>query len=217
MVQKAHFAVRDCKPPTFMHRVRAVSVNLRNSGLPFTVVPCLHQCNLYMERKLRRWKTQKCKPCFSAESPLRRTWTENHLISCIAYRAVSVNLRNSGLPFTVVPCLHQCNLYMERKLRRWKTQKCKPCFGAESPLRRTWTENHLISCIAYRAVSVNLRNSGLPFTVVPCLHQCNLYMERKLRRWRTQKCKPCFGAESPLRSTGLQSTGFHASRMVTSV
>ena len=70
---------------------------------------------------------------------------------------------------------------------------------------------------AYGDVSVYLRNSGLPLTVESCLHQCNLYMERKLRRWRTQKFKPCSCAESPLRSTGLQTTGFHASRMATSV
>ena len=28
--------------------------------------------------------------------------------------------------------------------------------------------------------------------------------------WRAQKCNPCFGAKSPLRSTGLQSTRFQA-------
>ena len=36
-------------------------------------------------------------------------------------------------------------------------------------------------------------------------------MKRKLRECRIQKCNPCFGAESPLRSTGLQTSGFHAS------
>ena len=36
-------------------------------------------------------------------------------------------------------------------------------------------------------------------------------MKRKLREWRTQKCNPCFGAESPLHSTGQQTSGFHAS------
>ena len=51
----------------------------------------------------------------------------------------------------------------------------------------------------------------MPFTVVPCLHQRNLHMKRKLREWRNQKCNPCFGAESPLRSTGQQTSGFHAS------
>ena len=37
-------------------------------------------------------------------------------------------------------------------------------------------------------------------------------MKRKLREWRIQKCNPCFGEESPLRSTGQQTSGFHASQ-----
>ena len=52
--------------------------------------------------------------------------------------------------------------------------------------------------------------SGLPFAEVPCLHQSNLHMKRKLREWRTQKCNLCFGAESPPLSTGQQTTQFHA-------
>ena len=54
--------------------------------------------------------------------------------------------------------------------------------------------------------------SGLPFAEVPYLHQSNLNMKRKLREWRTQKFNPCFGAESPPRSTGQQTTRFHAAR-----
>ena len=52
--------------------------------------------------------------------------------------------------------------------------------------------------------------SGLYYAEVPCLHQSNLHMEGKLREWRTQNCNPCFGAESPPRSTRLQTTRFHA-------
>ena len=111
----------------------------------------------------------------------------------------------------MVPCLHQRNLYMKRKLREWRTQKCNPCFGAESPLRSTGLQTSGFHASPYSAVSVNLRKLGDTFHVVPCLHQRNLYMKRKLREWRTQKCNPCFGAESPLRSTGLQTSGFHAS------
>ena len=35
-------------------------------------------------------------------------------------------------------------------------------------------------------------------------------MKRKLREWRTQKCNPSFGAESPPRSTRLQTIRFHS-------
>ena len=54
--------------------------------------------------------------------------------------------------------------------------------------------------------------SGLPFAMVPCLHKSNVYIKRKLRECRAQQCNPCFGAQSPLRSTGLQTTLFHAAR-----
>ena len=40
-------------------------------------------------------------------------------------------------------------------------------------------------------------------------------MKRKLPERKTQKCNPCFGAESPLHSTGLQTTGFHSSPYMT--
>ena len=56
------------------------------------------------------------------------------------------------------------------------------------------------------------RNSGLPLNIVPWLQQCILYMKRKLRECRAQKGNPCFGAKSPLCSTGLQSTRFQAAR-----
>ena len=37
-----------------------------------------------------------------------------------------------------------------------------------------------------------------------------LNIKRKLRECRNQKCKPCFGAKSPFRSTGVQTVCFHA-------
>ena len=37
-------------------------------------------------------------------------------------------------------------------------------------------------------------------------------MKRKIREWRTQKFNPCFGAEIPLRSTGMQTNRFHAAQ-----
>ena len=118
--------------------------------------------------------------------------------------------RKSGLPFAEVPCLHQSNLHMKRKLREWRTQKCNPCFGAESPPRSTGQQT---PGFMQRRIGPSVqifRKSGLPFAEVPCLHQSNLHMKRKLRKWRTQKCNPCFGAESPPRRTGQQTTRFHA-------
>ena len=45
-----------------------------------------------------------------------------------------------------------------------------------------------------------------PISMVPCLHQGNIYTKRKLRVWRDQKCIPLVGAITPLTCTGRQST-----------
>ena len=165
-MQKAHFAVRACKRPVFIHRRIGLSVKIcGNSGLPCTVVPCLHQCNLYMKRKLPEWRTQKCYPCFGAESPLRSTGlltTGFHASPFMAVLACKF-AETRRIPFTVVPWLHQCNLCMERKLLEWRTQKCNPCFGAESPLRSTGLQTTGFHASPYRAVSVNLRKLGATF------------------------------------------------------
>ena len=100
---------------------------------------------------------------------------------------------------------------MKRKLREWRTQKCNPCFGAESPLRSTGLQTSSFHASPYSAVSVNLRKLGDTFHRGTVFAPTQSILKRKLREWRTQKCNPCFGAESPLRSTGLQTSGFHAS------
>ena len=48
--------------------------------------------------------------------------------------------------------------------------------------------------------------------MVPCFHQSNLYMKRKLRVWRAQKCISLVGAETPLTCAGRQTTPFHGGR-----
>ena len=51
--------------------------------------------------------------------------------------------------------------------------------------------------------------SGVPIPMVPCLHQSNGYIKRKLRVCRAQKCNALVGAEAVLTSAGPQSTPFY--------
>ena len=51
--------------------------------------------------------------------------------------------------------------------------------------------------------------SGLPNPMVPCLHQCNVYIKRKLREWRVQKCIALVGADTVLTSAGPRTTPCH--------
>ena len=41
-------------------------------------------------------------------------------------------------------------------------------------------------------------NCDGPISMVPCLHQGNIYIKRKLRIWRDQKCIPLVGGITPL-------------------
>ena len=42
--------------------------------------------------------------------------------------------------------------------------------------------------------------------MIRCLHQVNIYTERKLRVWSDQKCIPLVGAITPLTGAGRQNT-----------
>ena len=49
-------------------------------------------------------------------------------------------------------------------------------------------------------------NSYGPMSMVPCLHQGNIYIKRKLQVWRDQKCIPFVGSITPLNCAGRHNT-----------
>ena len=51
-----------------------------------------------------------------------------------------------------------------------------------------------------------------PITMVPCLHQGNVNIKRKLRGWRAQKCLRLVGAETSLPCAGRQAIPFERGR-----
>ena len=51
---------------------------------------------------------------------------------------------------------------------------------------------------------------GIPIAMVPCLHQSNNYIKKKLRVCRVQKCHLLVVANSVPTGKGLQTTPFHA-------
>ena len=53
---------------------------------------------------------------------------------------------------------------------------------------------------------------GGAIAMVPCLHQGNLYIQRKVRVWREQKCIPLVGGVTPLSCTSQQTTPSHGGR-----
>ena len=74
-----------------------------------------------------------------------------------------------------------------------------------------------IKLVRLKEVGIGLRmetcvNWDGPIAMVPCLHQGNTYIKRKLHVWRDQKCNPLVGAKTPLTCAGRQTTPSEGSR-----
>ena len=112
---------------------------------------------------------------------------------------------NWGGPLAMLQCLHQGNIYTKRKLWVWRDQKCIPlvgaissltCAGHQSTQSRGSIGPRMESCVNWDGT----------ISMVPCLHQGNIYNKRKLMIWRDQKCIPLVGAKTQLTCAGRQST-----------
>ena len=104
-VQKPHRQVPSCKLPRVMQRHIGPAIEIFGiSGLPFSMVPCLHQCNVYIKRKLRVWRTQKCN--FKVSAKTTPTGMVNKLPRVMKRRIGSAMeiFGISGLPIAMVPC-----------------------------------------------------------------------------------------------------------------
>ena len=149
--------------------------------LLLTMLPWLNQCILYIKRRLRDWRTQKCNPFFGAESPLRCTGLQSTSFHAAQYSSDSSDFpkfRASINHGTVIAPMHFC---IKRRLREWRTRKCNPCFNAKSPLRCTGLHNTWFHAAPYRADSSDFPKFGAPSTMVPWLLQCVFNIKRKLR------------------------------------
>ena len=106
----------------------------------------------------------------------------------------------------MVPCLHKGNIYTKRKLRVRRDQKCIPLVGAIIPLTVRAVKISRLEGGSIGPSTESCINCDGPISMVPCLHQGNIYNKRKLRVWRDQKCIPLVGAITPLTSAGRRNT-----------
>ena len=110
----------------------------------------------------------------------------------------------------MVPCVLQSNVYIKRKLRVLRLQKCISLVGAKMSLTCAELQTTPSHVCQYRAENEICGNPDLPFLpMVPCLHQSNVYIKRKLRVWRVIKCIPLIGTKTSLTCAGLQTTPSH--------
>ena len=106
----------------------------------------------------------------------------------------------------MVPCLHQGNINIKLKLRVWRDQKCIPLVGA-----KTSVTGAAVKLTRLKGGGIGPRmetcvNLGRPIAMVPCFHQGNIYIKRKLRVWRDQKCIPLVGAKTQVTCAGRETS-----------
>ena len=114
-----------------------------------------------------------------------------------------------GLPIAMVPCLHQGNDYIKRKLRECRTQTCNLSVDANTVPTCTGLQTkpfHTAPCSPTMEI---YGIWGLPIAMVQCLHQGNDYIKRKLRVCRSHKCNLLVGEHAVPTGTGLQTAPFH--------
>ena len=104
----------------------------------------------------------------------------------------------------------QC-FYLKEATGVESPKKCNFLVGAKTVPTSTGIQTHRLMLRRIKPIIEFCGNSVLPIAMVPWLHQSNVYIKRKLRVWRAQKCNFLAGAKTVLTSTGLQTTPFHAS------
>ena len=110
----------------------------------------------------------------------------------------------------MVPSLPQSNVYIKTKLLLWRAHKCNFLVGAKTVPTGTGLQTSPCHAALYRADKKICGNLDLLIAMVPCLHQSNVYIKRKLRLWRAQKCNFLVGAKTVPTGTVPQTTPFYA-------
>ena len=170
------------------------------------MVPCLHQGNINTKRKLPEWRDQMYIPLVGAITPLTCVGRQNTPSRRRLFGSITETCLNLDGPIAMVPCLHQGNIYTNRKLRALRDQKYFPLVGAITPLTCAGRQVPRLEGGGIGPRTESCLNWDGPIAMVPCLHQGNIIPKRKLRAWRDQKCIPIVGAITPLTCTDRQDT-----------
>ena len=177
-MQKPYIRLQARKLPILLHRRIWPTLEICGSSVPpFPKVPCFHQINVYIKRKLRLWGTQKCNFLVGAETVPTVTGPQTTYSHARPYMANIGNLLQFGAsnPQGTVFAPNQC-LY-QNKLRVWGTQKCNFLVGAETVPTVTGPQTTYSHAPPYMANIGNLRQfgasnpQGTVFAPNQCLYQ----------------------------------------------
>ena len=144
-MQKPHLPGRNCKRPRLMEAsIKPRKEICGNPGLPFPMVLCLYQSNVYITRNLRIWRVQKRIPLLGAKPSLTYVGLQTTLSQVSQYRAENGNFRKSGSTFchgtmfAPKQCLFQKEATGMESPKMYSSRQCKnltyQCGTANDPI-----------------------------------------------------------------------------------
>ena len=98
----------------------------------------------------------------------------------------------------MVPCSHQGNIYVKKKLRVWRDQKCMPLLGAKNLLTCAGRQTTPSQCSQYRPKNGSLRKLGWTYCHGTVFAPRQYLFQKDDRVWSDQKCMRLVGARIPL-------------------
>ena len=114
----------------------------------------------------------------------------------------------------MVPCLNQRNVYIKRKLRVWRVQKCISLVGAKTSLTCAVLQTTLSHISQYQAEQGNLQKTGsifchgTVFELTQCLYQKEAMDMESPKMHSSSQCKNltylCGTANDPVSSRPVE-------------
>ena len=131
-MEKPHLHVWTAKPPRLKGgRIGPRTKSCVNWGGLIAIVPCLHQGNIYIKKKIRVRRDQKCIPLVGAKTPVTREGHQTTPSQVRRYRAENGNLRNlgwtycHGTVFAPIQYLYQKEATDMERPEMYSTSWCK--------------------------------------------------------------------------------------------
>ena len=128
------------------------------------MVPCLHQSNVYMKRKLRAWRVQKCISLVSARMSLTCAGLETTPFHVSQYRAKNGNLRKTGYTFSQCTIFAPKQCLYQKEATGMESPKIYSFVGGKTSITCAGLQTTPSHVSQYRAENGNLRKSGSTFS-----------------------------------------------------
>ena len=158
------------------------------SGLPIPRVPRFHKRNVYIKRKLRVWRAQKCIALVRGKTTPTCAGLQTMPFHGWQYRDGNGNMPNfgptnpHGTTFAPKQWSYQKETTGMESSKMYCPSRCR------NSTYQCGVANYPFHGGQYRTGNGNMRNSGLPIPMVPHFHKRNVHIKRKLWVLRTQKC-----------------------------